>query len=604
MRLPTLSITRRLPLLISALIVAVVLVFSWAAYSVVLRALTLAAMERTANASQRLAGMLDESGRRLRSDMRRLAADARVVSVATRASDAVAVQGLLDSLRKASSTLVGVEVRDARDAVLARAGRELSSAASSQSGATPDAAQAGAWIGPLIMDGDSIAFALSAPVVRSGGDTLGRIVQLRRASSGQGAQRIGELIGTQATVAIGNASGDLWTDLVRRVEGPPVDVKSPGAKTYLARDGSNRIGAAAPIVRTPWVVWIDAPSQAVLAPARALMSRLALIAILILAAGTVGGWLLSRQITRPLVAATKAAEGIAAGDYSRRVAVASRDEVGQLAVSFNAMAEQVAGGRAALEARVEERTKALENALSDLHTAQAELVRREKLAILGQLAGGVGHELRNPLGVMTNALYYLDAVLRDVAPDVKEYLGIIRTQIALSEKIIGDLLDFARVKPPQRQAVPLGDLVADQLTRLGPLNGVTLNSQIPATLPPACIDRVQLGQVVLNLLTNAVQAMADKQGTLIVRAELEGSERLRLDVGDTGSGIRPDDARRIFEPLFTTKARGIGLGLAVSRSLVHANGGEITFSSEIGRGTTFTLRLPVSNGNGACTGES
>jgi signal transduction histidine kinase len=301
---------------------------------------------------------------------------------------------------------------------------------------------------------------------------------------------------------------------------------------------------------------------------------------------------------------TSAAEGIAGGDYGRRVDATRSDELGQLATSFNTMAEQVAESRAVLEARVEERTRALQNALAELQAAQQELVRREKLAILGQLAGGVGHELRNPLGVMTNALYYLEAVLRDAPPEVAEYLGILRSQIGLSEKIIGDLLDFARVRPPERAAVSLHDLVTDQLARLGPLDGVEVNAQIPTSLPPACIDRVQVGQVVLNLLTNAVQAMSGAPGKVTVRGELERPDRVRLDVHDTGVGIAADDARRIFEPLFTTKARGIGLGLAVSRTLVHANGGDITFASDPGRGTTFTIRLPISNGNGACTGAS
>jgi signal transduction histidine kinase len=598
-RLPSNSIARRLPLLISALVVAVVLAFSWAAYRVVERALMLAAMERTASASQRLASMLDESARRLRSDMRRLAADPRVVGFVSRkdVGSRAATHTLLDSVRKVGSSVIGIEIRDARDSVLAQSGRGLPSVMPSPENRSADTAASGAWTGAFAMHGDSMAYSVGASILRNGTDTLGRVIQLRRITSGQGAQRITELIGTQATLFIGNASGDLWTDLAARVDGPPVNVRTSGAQSYVARDGTGRIGAAAPIARTPWIVWVDFPRSGVLAPARALMTRLGMIALLIVAAGTLGGWLLSRQITRPLVAVTKAAEGIAGGDYSRRVTSTAHDELGQLAASFNVMAQQVADSHAVLEARVEERTR-------DLRAAQHELVKREKLAILGQLAGGVGHELRNPLGVMTNALYYLEAVLRDVPPEVAEYLGILRTQIGLSEKIIGDLLDFARVKPPQRAPVALGELVTDQLTRLGPLNGVTVRSEIPDNLPPACIDRVQVGQVVLNLLTNAVQAMNAGSGTLTLRGELEHPDRLRLDVRDTGAGITPDDARRIFEPLFTTKARGIGLGLAVSRTLVHANGGDITFASEPGQGTTFTVRLPTSNGNGACTAAS
>jgi signal transduction histidine kinase len=597
-RLPPTSITRRLPLLISALVVAVVLAFSWAAYRVVERALTLAAMERTTSASRRMADLLDGSTRRLRSNTSRLAADARVVALAapSGARSESAVQALLDSVRKANVALIGIEIRDRRGAVLARSGRELPSLAPSAAERAADSAS-GAWIGVLTMDGDSIAYSLGAPILANGTDTLGHVIQLRHLSSGQGAQTLGELIGSRATLSVGNASGNLWTDLAVRIPGPPVDGRTAGARSYVARDGTRHIGAAAPIPSTPWIVWAESPQSAVLAPARALLGDLALIALFIVAAGTLAGWLLSRQITRPLVAVTRAAEGVAGGDYSRRVTSTAHDELGQLAASFNTMARQVGDAHAVLEARVDERTR-------ELQAAQHELVKREKLAILGQLAGGVGHELRNPLGVMTNALYYLDAVLRDVPADVTEYLGILRTQIGLSEKIIGDLLDFARVKSPQREPVPLGDLVAEQLQRIGPPAGVAVKSEIPASLPPACIDRVQVGQVLLNLLTNAVQAMNGGTGTLTVRAELEDSDWVRLDVHDTGAGIAPDDARHIFEPLFTTKARGIGLGLAVSRTLVHANGGEITFASEPGRGTTFTVRLPTSNGNGACTAGS
>ena len=605
MRAISTSITRRLPLLISALVVVVVLAFSWAAYRVVERALAIAAMERTANASQRLATMLEESARRQRNDLRRLATDPRVLSFIARpdAGARAAAQAVLDSVRKATSSMIGIEIRRRGDAVLAQSGRTLPPLPPPADARSADAAGSGAWTGPFIIDRDSIAFSAGAPIL-SGADTLGRIVQLRRVSSGQSAQAISDLIGAQATLSIGNASGDIWTNLAERVDGPALVTGKGAAPRYVSREGASRIGAAAPIARTPWVVWVDSPQSVALAPARALMGRLAIIALIIVAAGTLSAWLLSRQITTPLVAVTHAAEGIAGGDYSRRVTSATDDEIGQLAAAFNVMAQQVADSRAVLEARVEERTRSLQDALAELRAAQNELVKREKLAILGQLAGGVGHELRNPLGVMTNALYYLDVVLREERPEVKEYLGILRTQIGLSEKIIGDLLDFARVKPPQREPVPLGDIVAEQLQRLGPLNGVTLSSEIPSTLPPACVDRVQIGQVVLNLLTNAIQAMNGGHGTLTVRGALETPDRLRLDVRDTGSGISPEDSRRIFEPLFTTKARGIGLGLAVSRTLVRANGGEITFVSEAGRGTTFSVRMPTANGNGTCSAAS
>ena len=256
------------------------------------------------------------------------------------------------------------------------------------------------------------------------------------------------------------------------------------------------------------------------------------------------------------------------------------------------MADRVANAQHQLEARVEERTRELTDALKHLRDAQDQLVRQERLAILGQLAGGVGHELRNPLGVMTNAIYYLEAVLTDQRPEVKEYLGILQQQVGLSEKIVSDLLDFARIKPPSREVVALDTLLDHQINRLAMANGVRVERDLPADLPPAFVDPVQVGQVVLNLLTNAVEAVGEHGGRLVLRARHE-PPNLRLEVADSGPGIAPSDLDKIFEPLFTTKPRGIGLGLAVSRGLARSNGGEITVASPPGEGARFTLTLPT-----------
>jgi signal transduction histidine kinase len=348
-----------------------------------------------------------------------------------------------------------------------------------------------------------------------------------------------------------------------------------------------------PIRSLNWQVLVDMPVTSVLAPANRFLRNMGILAALLVLVGAALAFFISRQITGPLNEITVAAEGISSGDYSRRVTMSRSDELGVLAQSFNIMAKQVDDSRHALEDRVRDRTRELETTLKELHDTQESLVRREKLAMLGQLAGGVGHELRNPLGVMTNAIYYLLMVLKDAPPDVREYLGMINTQIALSEKIIGDLLDFARVKTPQLETVGVDKIVREQLERAGNLNGVKLVEKMDAGLPPVVVDRVQIGQVVFNLLTNALQAMETKGGTLEVLTKRGHNGFVRLEVKDTGAGMTPSHLDKIFEPLFTTKARGIGLGLAVSRSLVQANGGEIFAQSEVGKGSTLSVDLPI-----------
>lgn len=243
--------------------------------------------------------------------------------------------------------------------------------------------------------------------------------------------------------------------------------------------------------------------------------------------------------------------------------------------------------------------------------AQEELVRKEKLSILGQLSGSVGHELRNPLGVMSNAVYFLKTVLTDGNETVKEYLGIMENEIASAQRIITDLLDFARTKPPQKVSVTAGELVRRSLRRCAVPETVTVTVDVPKDLPRLNIDPLQMGQVLENFILNGVQAMPEG-GALHVaaRRRVQSSEKniehrtlnvepdadfVEISVEDTGEGISPENMKKLFQPLFTTKPRGIGLGLVACRNLVEANGGRIEVESKLGKGTTFSVLLPVAS---------
>jgi len=421
---------------------------------------------------------------------------------------------------------------------------------------------------------------------------LGTLVQYSSLGTAQSQKALEDLIGPTAVFLLGNQDNSMWTNIERPVAGPHFD---PRGRTALIRDtvGGGRIGAIMRMRAAPWVVWVGLPMASVLAPVHILLGKLVVTAAIILLIGAGVAWLASRRVTKPLGELTQASEGIAAGDYSRRVPVLHDNELGRLAASFNSMAAQIEDGRRDLEQRVAERTTELRGALERLNLAQQEVVRSEKLAFLGQLAGGVGHELRNPLGVMTNAVHYLGLVLENAPATVVEYLGILRTQIGLAERIVGDLLDSARVKAPQREAVAARDLFSDQLKRIAIHPGITVDVDVPADVPPLYVDRIQLGQVLLNLISNGTQAIGESKGTLTLRARANGDRMATLEVQDTGSGIGPENLPHIFEPLFTTKARGLGLGLSVARSLVVVNGGELAVESEKGRGSTFTVRVPI-----------
>jgi PAS domain S-box-containing protein len=249
--------------------------------------------------------------------------------------------------------------------------------------------------------------------------------------------------------------------------------------------------------------------------------------------------------------------------------------------------DQIRQLNASLEERVAERTR-------QLSEAQEQLVRNEKLATLGQLAGGVGHELRNPLGVINSAVYYLKLVQPDADENIKKYHGIIEQEVNTASRIINDLLDFGRIVSPDRQLVSIPDLLQHMLTRFPVPPAVHLQLALPASLPKVFVDPIQLEQVLGNLTTNACQAMREcKDGGSLVISASRKKDQVAISVKDTGTGITPAALQRMFEPLFTTKLRGIGLGLAVSKKLTEANGGSITVRSQPGEGATFTVTLPV-----------
>jgi signal transduction histidine kinase len=554
------------------------------------------AKARVVNAANLLARTVESSVPQVSADLTKTAADSAVRRFAQTndpTARSAATRFLTEKISK-TPQVIAVELRDKNGKrILWVDGPAAAKAPKLREGHVESSPPKGLSVGPIVDGGGTLYHEATSAITTNAGDTIGRLVQFREVSSAQGVALIGGLIGSDATLLFSSPGGK-WNNLATIVPGPPVVPDGPQVVSYTAADGSDRIGAAAGVKLTPWLVWVDIHTDAILAPAWRFLRVMALAGLLILMVGTLAAWLISRQITAPLKDLSRAAQGISAGDYARRADVHREDELGVLADSFNNMASQIEESHHGMEVRVRERTKELETALGELHEAQETLVRKEKLATLGLLAGGVGHELRNPLGVMTNAIYYLGAVMKEAPAEIKEYLEILRTQIALSEKIVGDLLDFARIKPPQWETVSLSEIVDAQLARAGPLEAVKIEHDFPTDLPAVRVDRVQMGQVVLNLIMNALQSM-NGNAVLTFRGRHTSSGFVRLDVIDTGMGMTPEQMRRLFEPLYTTKARGIGLGLAVSQGLVRANGGTISAESSPGTGTTMSVSLPTSD---------
>jgi len=232
----------------------------------------------------------------------------------------------------------------------------------------------------------------------------------------------------------------------------------------------------------------------------------------------------------------------------------------------------------------------------ELRDAQEKLVRSERLAAIGQLAGGVGHELRNPLSAIKNAVYYVrgkvaKSELGQKEPQVIEFLDIMDDEINSSSKIINDLLGFSRVGKPTVSPTRIERVIDDALSYTTIPENIELTKKLDTDLLEVKIDTDQVRQVLVNMILNAVQAMPTG-GKLTINAK-EKDKFLEVEIADTGCGIPQEVMDKIFDPLFTTRAKGIGLGLAVCKAIIDRHAGYIEVKSEVEKGTTFIIKLPL-----------
>jgi signal transduction histidine kinase len=239
---------------------------------------------------------------------------------------------------------------------------------------------------------------------------------------------------------------------------------------------------------------------------------------------------------------------------------------------------------------VGERTAALQTSLGELEKAQNALVANERLAALGQMAATVGHELRNPLGVLTNSLYLIrNTVSADADDRLRRQLDTADREISAATLIVSDLLEFSRPRAANPTSVDVAALLAEAVSVAPPPAGITVQDEVE--IAQIVVDRDQIRQVILNLLTNAYEAMPDG-GTVRISAHVIDNA-VTIAVADSGVGMDDETRARVFEPFFSSKVKGTGLGLAVSKRIVEKHLGNLTMTSQPGHGCTAVLTLPL-----------
>ena len=226
----------------------------------------------------------------------------------------------------------------------------------------------------------------------------------------------------------------------------------------------------------------------------------------------------------------------------------------------------------------------------------ARIQRSERLATLGQIAGGVAHELRNPLNVVKTSIYYLKSGPEPPPEKRAAHMRRIERNVERAEAVITTLTNFARLPAPEERSFSVEQCVSEALEDSAVPDVVKVEIDFPADLPPALADPSQIRIVLGNLLRNAVDAMPS--GGLLAITGRHTGDGLEVAVTDTGAGIAPLDLPRVMEPLFSTKARGMGLGLALSRMILDKNRGTLRVASEPGKGSTFTVQLAAPAASG------
>jgi len=242
------------------------------------------------------------------------------------------------------------------------------------------------------------------------------------------------------------------------------------------------------------------------------------------------------------------------------------------------------------ERRLLEALSELRKAHLDLKSAQNQIVHNERFATIGKLAGMISHEFRNELGVMRNAAFFLKMKFSKGDPKIKKHLDILEERIQETDRIIENIMTFAKTKKPVLKSLDLKELILASIGKIKIPDTIQVHTEIDEHLPKVKADDIHLSRIFINIIINAIQAMAGN-GDLWIRAKTF-KHFVHLTFEDNGIGIKDEDKERIFEPLFTTKARGAGFGLSAVRLLIEAQGGTIDVESQVGKGTLFIIELP------------
>ena len=331
--------------------------------------------------------------------------------------------------------------------------------------------------------------------------------------------------------------------------------------------GRHMLAVAARVGAPAWIVIVEQPTYEAFAITRVLERQLLAAIALALLGTVVLGWFWGKSFITRIFALTRATRALAEGRMDERVSISGRDEIRELGDSFNSMADR-------------------------LVELQEDVRKQERQAMFGRIAAGLVHDLSHPIQNIGNSCKLILKMFEDV--EYREtFKRTVDREMVVVKRVLDDLRNIARPIPLERFPLDINRSVAEVVESMqqhSETAGVVLRAELAPETAFIDGDLFALGRVYRNLIINAIQATAP--GGLVVISTEPSEKRVQIRVADTGCGIPPDRLGAIFEDFVTTKRRGLGLGLAISKKIVEQLGGQISVASEVGKGTTFVLDFP------------
>lgn len=634
------SLGRKLPLLITALLASVLVAAVLLAYREVRRSAELVAVARLERASGQLAELAGASVSQRAQLLRQAASDSAIQRAVLQprargqhsAASTSAARASLARLVNPTDSTLPIQLWAADNTLVASVGDVGSRPTTTPplvggqrlDAGSPRLASPTVYFGPFYSDRGGVYYWIAAPVIIHG-ERRGWITEQGHiAQRAEASRRISGLIGNESAAYFRNTLDAFWTTIGGTQVPAPAGASGrianagsamrPDTVSYTRND-TRILAAVATITGTPWAVVVELPRASVTTDARALLQRFGLICLILILLGGAAAWLLSRSITRPLSAVAEATSAVAQGEYGVRVPLAGGQELMQLAERFNRMAAEIAASHDELNRRVREVQQLADERDRALSVAME--ASKAKSSFLATMS----HEIRTPINAILGYTSLIELkIAGPLTHDQALYVERVKESTEHLLGLVNEVLDLAKVESGtmavEARPVNTSETIASAVSLIQPqarAKGIRVTMHDIGTDAASFVgDAQRVRQVLTNLLSNAMKftpAGGIDVRAARVRAPLGdtslsyGAEYVAIQVVDTGIGIAPEDIGRIFHAFtqletvggnpYTRSTSGTGLGLSISRQLARLMGGDITLTSELRVGSTFTLWLPA-----------